>query len=87
VPWQFDESLRAIDTRNSEDASRAEEIKWVDEFRACDAPPLDQAGALPNSLSPMKAEGGAVIDHPALLAGGKASQFRTAKQASTKICD
>jgi hypothetical protein len=37
VPWQFDESLRAIDTRNSEDDSRAEEIKWVDE--ACDAPP------------------------------------------------
>ena len=36
VPWQFDESLRAIDTRNSEDDSRAEEIKWIDE--ACDAP-------------------------------------------------
>jgi hypothetical protein len=30
----------------------------------------------------MKAEGGAVINHPALLAGGKASQFRTAKQAT-----
>jgi hypothetical protein len=33
----------------------------------------------------MKAEGGAVINHPALLAGGKASQFRTAKQATAKI--
>jgi hypothetical protein len=34
----------------------------------------------------MRAKGVSVINHPALLAGGKASQFRTAKEASTEIC-
>jgi hypothetical protein len=47
--------------------------------------PLDQAGALPNSLSPMKAEGGAVINHPALLAGGKASQFPHWRSANPTV--
>jgi hypothetical protein len=40
---------------------------------------LDQAGALPNSQSPIIAEDGPVIIYSAPFGFGKASQFLTAK--------